>query len=103
MDAWDYYKKSVGSIRGQLNTNREAIAAKLTKRGYGPNDEIWISNMGKLDAQLSMEMGVLQGSSIVKNLQNLSAFAKGVSPSDETLSAQLGRRPYPWELRIEGV
>lgn len=108
MDAWGYYKKSVGSIRGQLNTNAEAIATHLTQRGYGPQDELWISQMGALASQMTMEEDLLQRSQVVSNLRALSAsvqdrVGKGMEQVNSRLTTQLGRQARPWELKLEGL
>lgn len=113
MDAWDYYKKSVGSIRGQLNTNREAISSSLTQRGYGPQDDVWASRMDEIYKQANVEEDIVQQSSIAKRLRSLAASIPdivGPTPTQDVLDQAssklantLGRQAYPWELKLEGL
>ncbi len=105
MDAWDFYKKSVSSMQGQFNTQRDAVSKRLSGMGYKPTDEKWISDMSRLEGFIDDETGALDRSPIVQNLKRLSSQlqTEAVTDLQGGLDKQLGRSAANWELKLEGV
>ena len=105
MEAWDFYKKSVSSMRGQFNTQRDAVSKRLSGMGYKPTDEKWISDMGLVDSLEDTEAGILDKSSITQTLKKLSSSlqTEAVTNLQGGLDKQLGRTASNWELKLEGV
>lgn len=105
MEAWDFYKKSVSSMNGQFNTQRDAVSKRLSGLGYKPTDDKWISDMGRVDAFRDSETEVFNQSSVVKNLKRMSSQlqTEAVTNLQGSLDKQLGRPANNWELKLEGV
>ena len=78
MDAWEFYKKSIRSIHGQFNTNKQGISSEMLIRGYKPTDEIWLARMGQLDDTIQSELRIVQNSTMAKRAYELSTKFNGV-------------------------
>lgn len=104
-NAWDFYKKSVASMNGQFNTQRDAITKRLQARGFRPSDSQWVSSMSKLDDMQMSESRILERSSLVRNLKRTANSLQTEATVDmqANLEKQLGRTALNWELKLEGV
>lgn len=105
MEAWDFYKKSVASMQGQFNTQKDAVSKRLSGMGYKPTDEKWISDMSSLEAYNDTELDVFNKSSVVQNLKRMSSQLQtdAVTDLQGGLDKQLGRPAFNWEVKLEGL